>query len=131
MDSKKLKYTSWSLKLFMFKVALLLSVFAFSGFNLQIHSKLQQANQSELVESRSDTSIKTVNDFNHQFWNFLNIKGAQTYNYWALLHFNHLLETAYKVNYQRLSDLDSFHARFYFNQVPSNSEEIILPLFLS
>jgi hypothetical protein len=125
MKEIKFKYFKNSIRLCLFKVALLLSVFSFSGFNAQLQSTNYHATQVELVESRTSKPIGKINKLENQFYYIsvaLSSFISKPFNIWALRNHNHLFEVDLKINQKKTLLYQIFPIKTLF-KIPSPSSE--------
>lgn len=88
------------IKLWLFKVALFLSVFSFSGFSLQAHTALQNVVHTELLESRGlnkQWSLAHFDKYNPSIPN-LRSPGDSKSGIYALINFDTLVKTKLRLS---------------------------------
>lgn len=99
MKEEKIKYQQNDLRLWLVRLVMFFSVFAFSGFNEKIQSAFHETDKTELVEKTKDRSIFNLNHPSHTQLNIPFTKGLNNWsvvNAFALHHFQNLVIIKYK-----------------------------------
>lgn len=98
MNPIKIKYRTELMRLWILRVALLFSVFAFSGFNSQLPATLLKSVKTELVESdRHHRSLKTLSQKVFKAFFLCPSEVYVTNTSWALANFNQAIAIKYRV----------------------------------
>ena len=98
-----IKYLNRIIQLWLFKAALFICVFSFSGLNSQAQSTLSQSFKTELVEARDRKKVYQLKRLFKKYAKSLLSNPSLTsksFNIWTLLNYNKVVNAKFKI-YQR------------------------------
>ncbi len=127
MKETKFKYNKKELRLCLFKVALLFSVFAFSGFNENIESAFHESIETELVETRIYKADFSLNSFSQSYSKALlssSLSDLKVNSTSALFYFNQSLEVQYKALLKENLTYDFSSRKLPFKKIPSTEDGV-------
>jgi len=127
MLTNNLKYNTKLLRLRLFKAALLLSVFSFSGFSLQLHAAFSESYRTELVESRISKPHFSLDKINKKHSRIPLVSQQEL----SLMNYENLLKVMFKTYHDKILLRSASVKETHIKIPPSSSEYLNTPLAIS
>lgn len=104
MDKISNKYSNSTIRLWFFKAMLLLSVFSFSGFGIQVQYVFSQSIKTELVITKTDKRARQLKRIDQKQGKTPKANSPSVvipFNVWELLVYNDILKSKFKSYHSR------------------------------
>lgn len=126
MKKINIKYLKGINQVWLLRAALFVSIFSFSGFNLQAHSILSQSFKTELVESRNRQEVYQLKRVYKKYSKALLINSHlidKPFNIRALWNYHNVLNNKFKLCQNRTFPFHNILIKLFFKTATLSSED--------